>query len=79
MSKLNIMRKINITIAIDDDDFVESKLKTSLDYLLGKSMIDYRVYPKTEHLKENLTFNKLINAKKNAGLELDRFINNNRE
>lgn len=73
------MRKINITISIDDDDYLEQKLKQSLDSLLGASMIDYLVFPKTEHLKGNDTFDKLIKAKKQAGLELDRFINNNRK
>jgi hypothetical protein len=73
------MRKINITISIDDDDVLEHRLKLALDDLLGKSIIDYMVFPNTEHLKDNENFNKLIKAKKQAGLELDRFINNNRK
>jgi hypothetical protein len=72
------MRKINITIQIEDDDFREHELWTALDGLLGRSMIDYRVFPNTEHLKDNNTFKKLLKSKRDAGLELDRFINENR-
>lgn len=72
------MRKINITIEIEDNDLIEMKLKDSLDSILGRSIIDYRKFPNVEHLKDNKTYNALVNAKKTAGLELDRFINNNR-
>ena len=70
-------RKINITIQIDDNDFVERKLYFELRTLLGQSMIDYMVFPNTGHLKEDKTFKQLLKAKRNAGLELDRYINNN--
>ena len=72
------MRKINVTIQIDDDDFREHELFTALDGLLGRSMIDYRVFPNTEHLKENTSFKKLYKAKKQAEENLWQFINNNR-
>jgi len=72
------MRKINITIQIEDNDLIEHTLVKELNGLLGNSMIDYRVFPKTEHLKENKTFKNLVKAKREAGLELDRFINNNK-
>lgn len=74
---MNQQRKINITIVIDDNDFVESKLYSELKALLGRSMIDYMVFPNTDHLKEDNTFKQLLKAKRNAGLELDRYINNN--
>ena len=72
-------RKINITIEIDDNDYTEFKLSKLLNDILGKSMIDYRVFANTEHLKDNKDFKKFVAAKKKAGLELDRFINNNRD
>lgn len=74
---MNRQRKINITIQIDDNDFIESQLHSELKALLGISMIDYMVFPKTDHLKEDKTFKQLLKAKRNAGLELDRYINNN--
>lgn len=71
-------RKINVTIQIEDNDFVELKLRNSLIGLLGKSIIDYMVFPNTKHLKENKTFKSLLKAKRDAGRELDNYINNNR-
>jgi hypothetical protein len=72
-------RKINLTFEIEDNDFIQQKVEQRLFSILGKNMIDFRVFPNTEHLKENKSFKKLVKSKREAGLELDRFINNNRK
>ena len=71
-------RKINITFEIEDNDLIIYKFETELRKQFNNSIIDYRIFPKTEHLKENESFKKLVKAKRNAGLVLDRFINDNR-
>ena len=72
-------RKINLTFEIEDNDFIQQRVEQRLFGILGKNMIDFRVFPNTEHLKENKSFKKLVKSKRQAGLELDRFINNNRK
>ena len=73
------MRKINITISIEDNDLMEYNLEKELRALLGVSLIDYRVFPNIEHLKENESYKKLVQAKIKAGRTLDDYINNNRK
>lgn len=74
------MRKINVTIQIEDNDRIENNLIDLLNSIVGEDkIIDYRVFPNTEHLKEDSNFNKLVKAKRDAGLQLDRYINNNRK
>jgi len=72
------MRKINVTFLIDDSDQVEHQFKTAIESLAGNSIIDYMIFPNTDHLKDNDTFKKLLSLKKSAGKALDNFINNNR-
>jgi len=71
-------RKINITFEIEDNDLIIYKFENELRKQFNNSIIDYRIFPKTEHLKENESFKKLVKAKREAGLILDRFINDNR-
>lgn len=68
-------KKINATYVVKSE-LEEHKL---INYLELLGYIDLTVFPNTEHLKDNANFKKLIKAKKEAGLELDRFINNNRK
>lgn len=73
------MRKINITILIEDNDLIEYNLIKLLHSEIGREkIIDYVKFSNTEHLKDNNTFKKLLKAKRDAGRELDSFINNNR-
>lgn len=71
-------RKINVTFEIEDNDLIIYKFETELRKQFNNSIIDYRIFPKTDHLKENESFKKLVKAKREAGLVLDRFINDNR-
>ena len=71
-------RKINITFEIEDNDLIIYKFENELRKQFNKSIIDYRIFPKTDHLKDNESFKKLVKAKREAGLVLDRFINDNR-
>ena len=69
-------RKINITIEIGDDNFIEARLREKLGYLLGDSLIDYQVLPDTSELYEkDTTFRKLISAYKSAKRERNDYIN----
>ncbi len=72
-------RKINLTFEIDDNDLIQFNFEKRLFGMFGTALIDFRVFPNTNHLKENKSFKKLVKAKREAGLELDRFINNNRK
>ena len=57
------MRKINITIEIEDNDLIESNLIDLLKDALGSSIIDYQVLPDTKELYENDShFKKLTKA-----------------
>ena len=40
------MRRLNITIEIEDSDYVELNLRSALIGLLGQSMTDYTVLPR---------------------------------
>ena len=68
-------KKINATFIVENE-LQDDKLYNHLE-ALGASNI--QVFSNTDHLKDNPTFNKLVKAKVNAGLELDRFINENRK
>ena len=67
-------KKINATFKAENE-LQEFRLIKNIESLKGQSIV---VFPEVEHLRENTTFRKLVSAKKKAGLELDRFINNNR-
>lgn len=69
------MKHLVATFEIEND-LSEHKLRTHLEGMGAKSL---RTLPNIEHLKENLTYKQLIKAKYDAQLNLDRFINNNRE
>lgn len=73
------MRKLNLTIQIEDNDLIEHKLRYYLEDRLGDAIISIKTLPNTEHLKDNTSFKELVKSKRNAQLQLDRFINNNRE
>ena len=69
-------RKINITIEIEDSNFVENKLHQALDGLLGQSMIDYKVLPDTNNLYEtDENFRKLCGGLKIAKQKYNDYIN----
>ena len=69
-------RKINITIEIEDSNFVENKLHQALDGLLGQSMIDYKVLPDTNELYEtDENFRKLYKEQKKAKQKYQDYIN----
>lgn len=67
-------KKINATFVVENI-LQDGKLHDTLQSL---GAIDITVFGNHEHLRDNPTFKKLLKAKKDAGLELDRFINNNR-
>ena len=73
------MRKLNFTIQIEDNDLIEHNVIKLIHSILGdEKVIDYRRFPKTDHLKDDTNFKKLQKAKRDAGLYLDRYINENR-
>lgn len=67
-------KKVNATFIVDNE-LQDERLYNALNSL---GAIDITVFGNHEHLKDNTTFKKLLKAKKDAGLELDRFINKNR-
>ncbi len=67
-------KKLSVVFNIDND-LSEHYLRTKLE---GIGASHFNTLPNTDHLKENETFKKLIKAKKEAQLNLDRFINANR-
>jgi hypothetical protein len=70
------MRKINITIEIQDNDLIEFKLNETLCVLLGNSMIDYQVLTNTKELYDNDEhFRKLCKLHKAAQREKNDYIN----
>jgi len=61
------MRRINITIEIEDSDYVELNLRSALIELLGRSMTDYKVIKDTRELyKNDPNFMKIVKAEKKA-------------
>lgn len=74
--KMEKTRKINITIEIEDSNFVENQLHQALDGLLGQSMIDYKVLPDTSELYENdENFRKLCKGMKTTKQKYNDYIN----
>lgn len=69
------MRKINFTVEIEDNDLVEFNLIKKLENLLGSSLVHYKKFPNTEHLKDDKTYINLVKLKNKAVLELERYIN----
>ena len=67
-------KKINATFIVENA-LQDDKLYTHLESL---GAVNIQVFGNTDHLKENTTYKKLAKAKVNAGLELDRYINENR-
>ena len=73
------MRTLNFTVRIEDNDIIEHNLRKHLHGLLGDKLIDIKTLPKVNHLKENENYKKLSKAKRDAQLQLDRYVNNNRK
>lgn len=69
------MKHLVATFEIEND-LSEHKLRTHLEGMGAKSL---RTLPNIEHLKENPTYKQLIKAKYDAQLNLDRYINANRQ
>lgn len=67
-------KKINATFVVNNA-LEDHNLWNALKSL---SPMDLKVFPNTEHLKDNESFKKLVKAKKEASLTLERFINDNR-
>jgi len=69
-------RKINFTVEIDDNGYVEEQLIKVLGELLGSSITDYQVLPDTSWLYDNdTTFRKLAGLKKKAKQEYNDYLN----
>ena len=69
------MRKIFITVEIEDNNLVEQQLFKSLDGLLGGSMKDYTKVPDTSALKEDANYLKLLKENQKASKILSKYIN----
>lgn len=67
-------KKVNATFIVENE-LQDEKL---YNHLNGLGAIDITIFGNHDHLRENTTFKKLLKAKKDAGRELDRFINDNR-
>lgn len=72
------MRKINFTVEIEDNNLVEFNLIKKLENLLGSSLVHYKKFPNTEHLKDDKSYITLVKMKNKAVLELERYINDKR-
>jgi len=64
--------KVNITLEMEDEDEAQHFISWIQQH---SNVIDSRIFPNVEHLKENTSYKNLVKAKRQAGLELDRFIN----
>ena len=74
---MNKTRKINFTVEIEDNDFVEAQLIEKLRFLVGDSLVDYQVLTDTKELYENdASFRKLCKAYNTAKRERNDYINN---
>ena len=69
------MRTLNVTIKIEDNDFVEHSLRKELTKLLGQSIIDIKTLPRTKHLRENKVYLDLKKGEKEAKNAVYDFIN----
>jgi hypothetical protein len=69
-------RKINFTVEIEDNNFIEAQLIEKLRFLIGDSMVDYQVLTDTKDLYENDThFRKLTKAYYDAKKIRNDYIN----
>ncbi|MCP4984910.1 MAG: hypothetical protein GY928_02240 [Colwellia sp.] len=68
------MKKLNATFDIEND-LEEHKLRNVLEGMNAKYV---KTLADTDHLKNNTTYKKLLKAKKEAQLKLDRYVNDNR-
>ncbi len=66
------MKLLNATFEVSND-LTEHKIRTLLESLGAKYL---KTIPNTDHLKEDANYKKLVKAKKDAQLHLDRYINN---
>ena len=70
------MRTISVLIEIEDNDLVEYALNKELYELLGSSIKDYKVLPDTKEIyKTDASFKKMVDAKRKAQKEIDKYIN----
>lgn len=67
-------KNINATFKVENK-LQEELIRNKIEYLKPTHI---RTFANTDHLKENESFKKLVKAKREAGLILDRFINDNR-
>ena len=68
------MKRLNVTFEIEND-LAEDKLRSILNSMGAKYI---RTLPNTDHLKDNPSYIKLVKAKADAQLILDRYTNENR-
>ena len=68
------MRTINFTIKIEDNDLIEHKVRSFLENNLGSSIVDIKTLPNTEHLKDYISFKKLLKSKREAQKNIDKYI-----
>ena len=74
------MRLINITFEIEDNIFIEDEFRNLIQSKFGGHIKgDIKTLANTDHLKDNTHFKALLKVKRNAQLNLDRYINENRE
>lgn len=70
------MRKINITIEIEDSDFVEDNLYKLMNSTLGSSLKDYTVLSNTQLMYEkDSNFRKIIKGYRDIKRVRDNYIN----
>ena len=68
------MKLLNASFEIEND-LAEYNLRNVLKGMNAKYV---KTLPDVDHLKENETYKKLIQAKMSAQLNIDRYINDNR-
>lgn len=70
------MKKVNITIEIEDNEFIEQNLYHLMRDTLGDSLKDYTVLSNTKKMYDNDTsFKKLVKCVKEAKRARDVYIN----
>ena len=74
MSRRGRMKHLTATFEIEND-LQEYNLR---QVLKGMNVKYVKTLADTEHLKDNPAYKKFIKQKKDAQLEIDRFINKNR-
>ena len=68
-------RLIVFTLECEDSDFAEYQLRQTMEAFSPKHI---RTLPKTDHLKEDSNFIKLLKDKKQAQKNIDRYIDSKR-